>query len=75
MGGCSSCGCKIDLVTVKGRLEKQKNQDFILDGFIVPHFDNHVLARRPVFMDMDNARPHRAGVRFESNAIETLLRT
>jgi hypothetical protein len=26
---------------------------------VVPHFDNHPLATRPVYMD-DNARPHRS---------------
>ena len=28
---------------------------------IVPHFDNHALADRPMFMD-DNARPHRTRI-------------
>ena len=28
---------------------------------VVPHFDNHALADRPMFMD-DNARPHRAQI-------------
>ena len=28
---------------------------------VVPHFDNHALADRPMFMD-DNARPHRARI-------------
>jgi hypothetical protein len=28
---------------------------------VVPHFDNHPLATRPVYMD-DNARPHRSRV-------------
>jgi hypothetical protein len=28
---------------------------------VVPHFDNHPLADRPIFM-ADNARPHRARI-------------
>jgi transposase len=28
---------------------------------VVPHFDNHALADRPMFMD-DNARPHRTRI-------------
>jgi hypothetical protein len=30
-----------------------------LQPVVVPHFDNHPLATRPVYMD-DNARPHRS---------------
>ena len=33
----------------------------MLAPHVVPHFDNHVLADRPMFMD-DNARPHRARI-------------
>ena len=33
----------------------------ILEASVVPHFDNHPLNTRPVFMD-DNARPHRVRV-------------
>jgi hypothetical protein len=29
----------------------------VLQPVVVPHFDNHPLATRPVYMD-DNARPH-----------------
>lgn len=52
----------------------QRYQNLILDGAVVPHFDNHALATRPVFMD-DNARPHRARAvvqHLQHNAIETL---
>jgi transposase len=31
----------------------------VLQPIVVPHFDNHPLATRPVYMD-DNARPHRS---------------
>jgi hypothetical protein len=31
----------------------------VLQPVVVPHFDNHPLATRPVHMD-DNARPHRS---------------
>jgi hypothetical protein len=33
----------------------------VLAPRVVPHFDNHALADRPMFMD-DNARPHRARI-------------
>ena len=36
----------------------QYNRD-VLQPVAVPHFDNHPLATRPVYMD-DNARPHRS---------------
>ena len=31
----------------------------VLQRVVVPHFDNHPLSTRPVYMD-DNARPHRS---------------
>jgi hypothetical protein len=33
----------------------------VLAPRVVPHFDNHALADRPMFMD-DNDRPHRARI-------------
>jgi hypothetical protein len=33
----------------------------VLAPRVVPHFDKHALAERPMFMD-DNARPHRARI-------------
>jgi transposase len=39
----------------------QKYRDNIIWDFVVPHFNNHRLATRPIFMD-DNARPHRARI-------------
>ena len=57
--GCVSHDCKLPLVTVQGNLNGQLYIQDILDPVLVPHFDNHPLATRPVFMD-DNARPHRS---------------
>lgn len=72
--GCVSNDCKMDLLTVQGTLNGQRYQNEILDAAVVPHFDNHTLASRPIFMD-DNARPHRARAVVDflrTNAIETL---
>lgn len=57
--GCISYGCKLNLVTVPGTLNAAKYRDNILVPVVIPHFDNHPLQTRPVYMD-DNARPHRA---------------
>ena len=57
--GCLSHDCKLDLDTVRGNLNGDQYQEVILNGVVVPHFDDHTLASRPIFMD-DNARPHRA---------------
>ena len=38
-----------------------KNSDNVLAPRVVPHFDNHALADRPMCMD-DNARPHKARI-------------
>lgn len=72
--GCVSYDCKLDLMTVQGTLNGQQYQNTILNRAVVPHFDNHTLASRPIFMD-DNARPHRsrAVIGFlQNNAIDTL---
>jgi hypothetical protein len=42
-------------------LTGQKYRDNVLAPRVVPHFDNHTLADRPMFMD-DNTRPHRARI-------------
>ena len=42
-------------------LTGQKYRDNVLAPRVVPHFDNHALADRPMFMD-DNARPHGARI-------------
>jgi transposase len=59
--GCFSYNCKLPLVTVRGNLNGVKYQRDILHPVVVPHFDNHPLRTRPVFMD-DNARPHRSAL-------------
>lgn len=70
--GCVSHDCKLDLVTVRGNLNGNQYIRDILNPVLVPHFDNHPLATRPMFMD-DNARPHRSlavRVFLQGNAIQ-----
>jgi transposase len=57
--GCISHDCKLDLVTIQGNLTGDQYIRDVLQPVVVPHFDNHPLATRPVHMD-DNARPHRS---------------
>jgi transposase len=57
--GCISHNCKLDLVTIQGNLTGDQCIRDVLQPVVVPHFDNHPLATRPVYMD-DNARPHRS---------------
>lgn len=57
--GCLSHDCKLELVTVRGNLNGERYREEILNRIVVPHFDDHPLLTRPIFMD-DNARPHRA---------------
>ena len=57
--GCFPFDCKLDLYVLDGNLTGQKYRDNVLAPRVVPHFDNHALADRPMFMD-DNARPDRA---------------
>ena len=59
--GCFSFDYKLDLYVLDGNLTGQKYRDNVLAPRVVPHFDNHALADRPMFMD-DNARPHRARI-------------
>jgi hypothetical protein len=54
--GCISHDCKLDLVTIQGNLTGDQYIRDVLQPFVVPHFDNHPLATRSVYMD-DNARP------------------
>jgi hypothetical protein len=51
----------LDLYVLDGNLTGQKYRDNVLAPRVVPHFDNHALADRPMCMD-DNARPHRARI-------------
>ena len=59
--GCFSFDSKLDLYVLDGGLTGQKYRDNVLAPRVVPHFDNHALADRPMFMD-DNSRPHRARI-------------
>jgi transposase len=57
--GCISHDCKLDLVTIQGNLTGDQYIRDVLQPVVVPHFDNHPLATRPVYIDA-NARPHRS---------------
>jgi hypothetical protein len=57
--GCISHDCKLDLVTIQGNLTCDQYIRDVLQPVVVPHFDNHPLTTRPVYMD-NNARPHRS---------------
>ena len=56
---CISHDCKLDLVTIQGNLTGDQYIRDVLQPVVVPQFDNHPLATRPVYMD-DNARLHRS---------------
>ena len=65
---------KLDHITIPMTLKAQRYQQEVPDVAVIPHFDNHPLATRRIFMD-DNARPHRGRTviaHLQSNAIETL---
>jgi hypothetical protein len=66
--GCISHDCKLDLIIIQGNLTGDQYIRDVLQPVVVPHFDNHPLAARPVYMD-DNARPHR------SRAVTTYLQS
>ena len=66
--GCISHNCKLDLVTIQSNLTGYQYIRDVLQPVVVPHFDNHQLATRPVYMD-DNAMPHR------SRAVTTYLQS
>ena len=57
--GCISHHCKLDLITIRGNLSGDEYIRDVLQPVVVPHFDNHPLATRPVYMD-DNAMPRRS---------------
>ena len=59
--GCFSFDCKLDMYVLDGNLTGQKYRDNVLAPHVVPHFDNHALADRPMFID-DNARPQQGAV-------------
>ena len=43
--------CRIDLYVIDGTLTGQKYRDLILRSLVVPHFDGHPLASRPMLVD------------------------
>jgi transposase len=57
--GCISHDCKLDLVTIQGNLIGDQYIRDVLQPVVVPHFNNHPLATRLVYMD-DNTRHHRS---------------
>ena len=59
--GLFSFDCKLDLYVLDGKLTGQKYRVNVLAPRVVPHFDNHALDDRPMFMD-NNARPHKARI-------------
>ena len=59
--GCFSFDCKLDLYVLDGNLTGQIYRGNVLAPRVVPNFDNHALADRPMFMD-DNARQHKARI-------------
>ena len=48
--GCISHDCKLDVVTIQGNLTGDQYIRDVLQPVVVPHFDNHPLATRPVYM-------------------------
>ena len=56
---CISHHYKLDLITIRGNLSGDQYIKDVLQPVVVPHFDNHPLAARSVFMD-DNDKPHRS---------------
>ena len=57
--GCISHDFQLDLITIQGNLTGDQYIRDVLQPVVVPHFDNHQLATRPVYMYY-NARPHRS---------------
>ena len=55
--GCISHDWKLELVTIQGNLTGDRYIHDVLQPVVVPHFDDHPLATRPLYTD-DNARPH-----------------
>jgi hypothetical protein len=49
--GCISHDCKLDLVTIQGNLTGDQYIRDVLQPVVVPHFNNHPLATRLVYMD------------------------
>ena len=65
-GGVAVCGfllfnCKLDLHVLQGNINCVAYRDNVLNAHDVPHFDNHTLADRTIFM-VDNAKLHRVRI-------------
>ena len=71
ISGCISHDCKLDLITIRGNLTGDQYNRDVLKPVVVPHFDNHPLAARPMFLD-DNTRPYRATAYLQSEAVTFL---
>jgi hypothetical protein len=56
-----ACQITIKNVQVQLTVKGKTTPDSCTPPRVGPHFDNHALADRPIFMD-DNARPHRAQI-------------
>lgn len=69
--GCFSYRCKLGMHILQGNMNGQTYRDLVLRNIVVPHFDNHPLASRPLYMD-DNARPHRARIVTEYKEQESI---
>ena len=61
--GMASPNCKSHLVTINGNLNarRRRYRDKILAERVEPHFDDHALADRPIFMH-DGATSHTARI-------------
>jgi len=57
--GCISHDWKLDLVTIQGNLTGDQYIRDVLQPVVIPHFDIHPLATRPVYME-DKAMSHRS---------------
>ena len=51
VGESLSFDCKFDLLTIRGNLNGVRYMQEVLNPVLVPHFDNHPLASRSIFMD------------------------
>ena len=71
--GCISYDYKLNLITIPGTLNVHKYCVNVLKPSVVPHYDDHTLASRPIFMD-DNTTSCQAVTDYlQESAIETLL--
>ena len=56
-----SLNCRLDLHVLQGNLSDVTYRDNALSSHVDPHFDNHPLVNRSMFMD-DNPSPHMAHI-------------